>query len=364
MMHLRISKAVFLFVAFLLTPSFFGQVVFAGEIPGVKHVKVYYEKGRFGGWPANHGMWAWGNELLVGFSRGYHKDLGPSMHNIDRERPEEFLLARSLDGGETWTIENPLEKGDLVPRGEFLHGTEIPGVPLPPLMECPGGIDFTHPDFAMTLRMDNKDGGQSRFEYSYDRGKTWEGPFALPQMGTPGISARTDYLVDGPHAALFFLTAAKPDGKEGRVFCARTQDGCKTFEFLSWIGEEPAGYEIMPSTVRLSPTDLLTATRFREPDGGPSWINTYASHDSGATWDYAGRPVPDTGEGNPPSMLPLKDGRICLTYGYPRRTLQHVRKNQWRRRQDLGRRAHFAYRGWRPRYGLPAQRIASGREKW
>ena len=35
----------------------------------MKHVKVYYEPGRFGGWPANHGIWSWDSEILVGFSR-------------------------------------------------------------------------------------------------------------------------------------------------------------------------------------------------------------------------------------------------------------------------------------------------------
>lgn len=30
---------------------------------------------------------------------GYHKDLGPDRHAIDRERPEEHLFARSCDGG-------------------------------------------------------------------------------------------------------------------------------------------------------------------------------------------------------------------------------------------------------------------------
>ena len=81
------------------------------ELPGepmlraedATHVKVYYEAGRYGGWPANHGIWSWGDEILVGFSRGYYKDLGPTRHAIDREKPEEFWLARSLDGGETWT---------------------------------------------------------------------------------------------------------------------------------------------------------------------------------------------------------------------------------------------------------------------
>ena len=43
----------------------------------IRHVIVYQKSGRFGGWPANHGIWLWGNEILVGFSAGYFKDHGP-----------------------------------------------------------------------------------------------------------------------------------------------------------------------------------------------------------------------------------------------------------------------------------------------
>src|SRR6516164_7477596 len=74
--------------------------------PVVEHVMVFHEPGRFGGWPANHGIWSWGDEILVGFSAGYFKDHGPERHAIDHDRPEEHLLARSLDGGLTWTVEN------------------------------------------------------------------------------------------------------------------------------------------------------------------------------------------------------------------------------------------------------------------
>ena len=72
---------------------------------------------------------------------------------------------------------------------------------------------------------------------------------------------RTDMIVNGPSDCLLFLTASKTNGLEGRPFCARTTDGGLTWRFLSFIGPEPTGYAIMPSTVRLSATDLVTTIR-------------------------------------------------------------------------------------------------------
>ncbi|MSR32943.1 MAG: hypothetical protein EXR99_15725 [Gemmataceae bacterium] len=278
------------------------------------HVTVYAEPGRFGGWPANHGLWAWGNEILVGFSAGFHKDLGLERHSIDREKPEEHLLARSLDGGLTWKIENPSTKGSLIPSGKGLHGITPPGLKEPEWADCPGGVDFTHPDFALTARMTSTTEGPSRFSYSLDRGKNWLGPFRLPLFNTPGIAARTDYLVNGKHDCTLFLTAAKANGKEGRPLCVRTTDGGKSWKFLSWIGQEPEGYGIMPSTVRLGENELLTTIRCRL--GKKSWIDAYRTKDGGHNWIWDQTAVADTGEGNPPSMIRLKDERICLTYGY------------------------------------------------
>ena len=42
----------------------------AGESEAMENVIVYYEPGRFGGWPANAGAWNWGDEILVGFKKG------------------------------------------------------------------------------------------------------------------------------------------------------------------------------------------------------------------------------------------------------------------------------------------------------
>lgn len=283
----------------------------AAETPS--NTVVYIEAGRFAGWPANHGAWSWGNEILVGFESGYFQAPESSGrtggHAIDYTRPAEHLLARSTDGGATWKIENP---SSLQPPG----GVKIAGVPTPPdgrqPIDCPGEIPFDHPDFAMTLRMESIHVGPSRFYYSTDRGKTWSGPFKLPDFGQRGIAARTDYLINGPDDAMLFLTAAKSDGREGRVICVQTKDGGKSWDFVSFVTPEPEGrdHAIMPSTVRISPMRLLTAVRYR------GWIETFQSDDNGANWSVLNRPCPD-GD-NPASMILLQDGRLAITYGVRR----------------------------------------------
>lgn len=306
--RIRVQLVATLVLSPVLHPSF------ANAAEGIEHRDVYRVAGRFGGWPANHGIWSWGSEIVVGFGAGYAKDNGIKRHAIDHDRPEEHLLARSLDGGETWSIENPAEQGMLIPTGKALHGIAPSWLKQPELKDCPGGIEFTHPDFAMTLRMTDVDIGPSRFYFSYDRGHQWQGPFRLPQLNTPGIAARTDYIVNGSHDCTIFVTAGKQDREEGRPLCARTIDGGKTWKLLGFIGSEPTGFAIMPSSIRLSPTELYTTLRVHE--GKRRWIDAWRSPDDGVTWNYVCRPVADTGEGNPPSLLKLADGRLCLTYGF------------------------------------------------
>jgi hypothetical protein len=276
----------------------------------IRHITVYRVAGRYGGWPANHGIWSWGDEIVVGFEAGYFK-YNDKRHSIDWDRPAQHVLARSLDGGETWSLEHPegLKPPDAV---------KIAGVPTEPggkqPRDCPGGIDFTKPGFAMTVRMEDIHVGPSRFYYSYDRGKTWAGPYRVPTFGQKGIAARTDYLVNGRHDLTMFLTAAKSDGKQGRVICVRTQDGGKNWNMVAFVCPEPEGSDkaIMPSSVRLSPSVILTAIRHT------GWIELYRSEDYTKTWQFAGKPVLETGAdhgGNPPSLVRLRDGRLVITYG-------------------------------------------------
>lgn len=75
----------------------------------------------------------------------------------------------------------------------------------------------------------------------------------------------------------------------------------------------------MPSTVRTSQTHLVSALRRRLDDEGGERdsIDVYVSNDNGRTWGFLSK-VADSGtnNGNPPSMVRMRDGRLCVTYGY------------------------------------------------
>ena len=279
---------------------------FAGPVVGTKHVVVYHEPGLIGGWPANNGIWNWGDEILVSFAHGGSQEKADN-HSIARDMPAAVVFARSMDGGETWTLE--------IPDPAFKDTG-----PLPP---SPGGIDFSHPDLAIRVR-------DAAFRFSYDRGRTWKGPFAIPEFGHVALTSRTDYLVKSKDECLFFFsskdTRVQVDGDElkDRAFCARTRDGGKTFEFVGWMGDEPVTVRsVMPSTVRAADGTLVTTMRrrFDVPTGYRndfSWIDAYGSSDEGVTWKFLARlGYVDTSmhNGNPPSLVRLADGRLAAAWG-------------------------------------------------
>jgi hypothetical protein len=249
-------------------------------IEDVRHVEVFHESGRFAGWPANNGIWQWGNEILVGFSLGY---LAPperlGLHQIDPDRPRSIMLARSIDGGETWSYSQA-------------------GYPEGQLRPFPTDIVFDAPGFALNAR------GDKAF-ISLDKGRTWTGPFRLP-FADLHLRARTDYQVLGPRDLMLFLTAQKTNDREGRPFCARTRTGGKYWNQFAWIGPEPrSGYSIMPSSIRMPGGDFLVALRRRDNDPAQhNFIELFRSRDGGLNWQWLANPVKENGlhSGNPPSM--------------------------------------------------------------
>ena len=114
---------------------------------------VYRRPGRFAGWPANSGIWQYGDEIVVGFNEGALDAAQKGMHPISRDEPHRWTHARSLDGGETW-------------------GDPEPALATPPdtqPLDCPGDIAFSG-DFALRfMRTSDADGAESFFYRSPDR---------------------------------------------------------------------------------------------------------------------------------------------------------------------------------------------------
>jgi len=273
----------------------------------IQHGIVFYKDGRFAAWPANHGIWIWDNEILVGFVEAEHQD--KTGHTYNQSTAYDHY-ARSKDGGLTWTIENAYEKGQTGWR----YNNQLPDDKARAPIDLTQSIDFKHPDLALTFLRTTNNIGPSHFYYSYNRGNIWMGPFKLPNLDTPGIATRTDYIADGKNELMAFFTVGKSNKREGRILCARTTDGGKTWEKVSWVGPEPEGFDIMSSSVRLSSSKILTVIRSRKGNG-QDLLTSYVSEDNGKTWEQVKDPAPDTGRGgSPPALVKLKDGRLALGY--------------------------------------------------
>ena len=295
-----------------LLPLLFIGIGSSMALAQARNVVVFYEAGQFGGWPANNGLWSWenGNEILVGLTRA--KFIERQGHNA--QPPYESVLARSRDGGETWSIEQP---ENFVGRSGSAGPLSKP-------------VDFTAKNFALKVAGSTYHGHEfphSAFFFSLDRGKSWSGPFEFAglndakELEKAELVPRTDYVVLSERSCLVTMGARKgADTFEDRAFVARTDDGGLTWRFVSWIsGFEHPARSVMPSTVRLDENRLLTVIRRKQRDlngPDPNWIECCESTDLGATWKAISR-VDDTGinNGNPPAMIRLKDGRFCVTYG-------------------------------------------------
>lgn len=274
----------------------------------MRHLTLLAEPGEFFGWPANNGLWSWdgGREILVGCVRGAYDREG-NFHSI--RPPYTHLFLRSLDGGDTWSLE--------CPAGLLTGGDDVP-------LERP--LDFTHPGLALRIFGDGYHGSEDPrggFYVSFDRGHAWFGPFRFAglEISPPAagriLTPRTAYLLPGPSEGLFFLSA-RPDHKfTDRVFCARTRDGGMSFEFVSWVVPPADPFRaVMPAPVVSGAGNWVCAVRRRAAPEDRCWIDAYHSGDHGATWSLLSR-VGETGDanGNPPALCALGENRLCCVYG-------------------------------------------------
>jgi hypothetical protein len=282
---------------------------------------------RFLAWPANNGFWSWqaGRELLVGFSDGPWR---PEAEGHKVGQPQELRLARSLDGGRSWSVESPPPTLSRI------------GKPLP---AGPGDLRFDHPDLAVRVVAGDKEGGRGRlgaFHVSTDRGRSWRGPWAFtgledtPELAGLRITSRTSVLPQGRDAVVMLLSAQDPSlgrwaGRLDKPFAVRSDDAGRTFRFLGWLVPRKDPYRaVMPSAVDLGGGRFLAALRRRNPRGGEdeNWIDLVASDDGGRRWQFRSR-VGEAGccNGNPPALTRLRDGRLACAWADRRRQVMLLR---------------------------------------
>ncbi|WP_342354136.1 sialidase family protein [Rhizobium grahamii] len=294
----------------------------AGALSVESH-EVYFQRDHFAAWPANYGLWIWGDEVLVIFADGKVGSQGP-LHARDEDHPFRPKQARSLDGGQTWVVE---DFRGAVPGGETLSADEhvvsglrsgsvlLDDVAFLETLSAP--IDFTDPEMiVMAARTGIHADARSWFYFSRNRGRQWNGPYSFNGLSLTGVAARTDIVALSPHHALFMLSCAKLNGLEGRAFCAESRDGGRTFSLKSFIADDENGYSIMPSSARLTDGTIITIIRRGYSEQRPGWLEGFRSNDEGQSWHPLGRIVETTGHGgNPPALSVSPKDRLYLIYG-------------------------------------------------
>lgn len=287
------------------------------------HAVVYRRPCAFAGWPANYGLWGWGDEIVSIFVTGRLGSKNGNFHLEDPNQPFMPIQARSRDGGLTWQAEQ--FKGHI-PGALSLSADEHVEqrlkaernvVPSRDLSSLSAAIDFSNSETIVLAARTGVSGQPTSWFYVSDnRGHSWNGPYRFAGLEPrEGLSARTDIIRLASHDALFMLTTTKENGEEGRVLCSRTRDGGLNFTFESFVWDGCEGYAIMPASTRLPNGTIYTV--LRRSAHGQSWLEAYRSADLGQSWTYAGTPVQNTGwMGNPASLTNLADGRMLLLYGF------------------------------------------------
>jgi len=313
------------FIATLLVMGF--NTTEAQTVKRAKNVIAFSQPGKCGGWPANNGIWRWddGREILMGFTLGdFMEQKGHNIKGLsDASSGYVNALVRSRDGGRTWKIEEP--KNFVGSDGKVK------------VTDFPGEFNFESPGFAMRVIGIGYHGSQDSvgsFIVSNDRGRTWQGAYRFGKLMEDAnlqgmeLTARTRYLVTGPHSCMLFMSARPKVSKRGDIatdksFVAETTDGGKSFHFIAWIVSPEDPYRaVMPAVGRLADGTIIAALRRRDLKDDawnllkPCWVDCYSSNDNGHTWSFTSR-IGSTGlaNGNPPGLTVLKDGRVVCAYG-------------------------------------------------
>ena len=284
-----------------------------------QHTVVYHEEEAWAAVPANNGgngpTWQWGDEMLVGFTRGTFARTAKG-HQCDNARPFESWLARSGDGGHVWTAWMPNRYADQSPTARAPEGS----------------LDFLHPGFTLRVQGDGYHGNSGAcWYYSNDKGNFWLGPFdfgdllAHTELEGKKFTGRTAYTIEGPRKLSLYLSAREraESGSLGvriaeKAFLAQTTDGGRTFTFVSWIVPWTDPYRaVMAAPVCLSRGQIVAALRRKSP--AENWIDCYRSEDGGNSWAHlskvANTEAASNFNGNPPALVATTARGLCCVFG-------------------------------------------------
>lgn len=259
----------------------------------MKNGIVYSENGIYAGWPANHGAWQWGDEFLVGFLRGKFKS--KSMHNI--AEPFEKMLARTIDGGMTWTTETPNLDFDALSVTD-----EAPEFSLSDSIIRVCGVYDHGGDYS---------DARGAFYLSRDRGKEWSGPYLFNgiDMGERMLNTSRTRVVGN----LVFLSICQENSWGTDATLCVSHDGMR-FNRIGTVADDDAR-AVMPAVAKVGDR-LIALLRRRQSGRRDGWIDAFVSDDGGVTWRFQSFVGP-TGwhNGNPPALVVMDDGRLLAAFG-------------------------------------------------
>jgi hypothetical protein len=281
-------------------------------------VTVSKSYGTYAGWPANHGAWQWGNELLVGFMIGAfdYEGVGNGLHAI--KRPYHKFLARSLDGGENWDIE--------MPNVDFNGKNPSTIVPT---------FDLNDPDTIIRVCGNYDTGGEDcpaggAFYLSTNRGSSWIGPYVFPDLEMVFTnSSRWNTSRTRVVGNEVYLSAAWRDAwGSDWTFVARHNGAIFEFDANKDVILIDRYRAVMPAVAKINET---TVVALRRKGMGKNWIDIATQEDPGAPWRLIARPdelagIANTGgfNGNPPAVAAFGDRLVCAYANRSVKSMQFV----------------------------------------
>ena len=136
----------------------------------IQHAVIYHQPGMYAGWPANQGMWCWGDEILVGFVLGHHAKYREHWrfgHPIDVTKEMRHVYCRSADGGQTW--DDPVD-GTEIGRTSYSCDHTLKDAIPPRMLDSPI-LALVGNGFAASFVRETNHTGPTHWYYSLDRGR-------------------------------------------------------------------------------------------------------------------------------------------------------------------------------------------------